>query len=96
MDWGRLLPGYWLQNFPTNLVWDEFVSKAIDEDRVKAISQHYAAIGGMRVWIENYPYAYGRPVGVAGLSNILPTVKTRKKLRAALMDMALKQLLGQL
>lgn len=89
VDWSRLLPSYWIQNYPTNMFWDRFVAEAISRGEVEAESPCRAKVGGVSVWVGNWPYAYGYPYNVPGLSEVMPTVATRKRLRDMLMSKAL-------
>lgn len=47
-----------LQN-PYNAILDEFIRKAIDQDRVVFVDQFTCKIGDIPIWISNYPYASG-------------------------------------
>lgn len=84
MDWYRLLPRYWMQKKPTDYEWDEALNKALDLHVVEVLSKYEVQIGPFKVWIENWPYAYGKRY--ANGSSGLPKVATRKRLRAAIED----------
>lgn len=77
-DWQRLLPRYWYQNNPTDWIWDAVLNRALDhfEPRLGCFT---CKIGPLNVWIGNWPYAYGYN---HGRSEGLPSVATRKRLRA--------------
>ena len=84
IDWQRLIPRYWLQNTHTDWTWDALLNQLMDEH--EPVEEYAVAIfGGVEVWVRNYPYAYGSPYNVAGLGgDPLPSVATRKRLRAIL------------
>lgn len=80
MDLSRLLPRYWIQNYPTNMEWDAMLNDLMDRYPPTDRGDYTVTFGPVEVWIENWPYAYGRidrPTHV----DLLPTVKTRKRLR---------------
>ena len=85
-EFRRLLPSYWYQNAPTNLKWDATLNEALDRG-VDSIGYCVAKVGGIDVWIENWPYAYGSHYrAFDSLDRPLPTIKTRLRLRAAIDD----------
>ena len=82
MDWHRLLPLYWLQNEPTDQGWDQALNMLLNKHEPEVGNgPHTVTIGGVEVWIGNWPYAYGKAYGKH--SSGLPTVVTRKRLRKA-------------
>lgn len=80
MDWQRLWPKYWLQNAPTNYEWDSILNDLLDKHTPEKRNLT-VFIGGIEVWVGNWPYAYGSPYH-RGVKDVLPTVETRKRLRA--------------
>lgn len=57
----RLLrPRHWLRAYPTSLTWDAFVLRAIASGDVERICDYTAKVGGVMVWVANFPYGYGR------------------------------------
>jgi hypothetical protein len=86
MDWHRLKPRYWIQVGPTCPVWDSILSKALAEYDVADITQHTCTIGPLTVWIENWPYGYGKSHGNGFPDTGLPKVGTRKRLRRAIQN----------
>lgn len=83
MDWERLFkPRYWSQNYPTDLNWDAALNAALDKHVVE-LGNYTVDVGQFRVWIENWPYAYGY---LYGDKKGLPKVSTRKRLRKAVGD----------
>lgn len=77
----RLLrPRHWLRNYPTSLVWDAFVLRAIAAGDVRRIDEYHAMVGGKDVWVQNYPYAYGAPYP----GEVLPSARTVDLLAEAL------------
>jgi hypothetical protein len=83
MDWQRLIPGFWLQNYKTDLDWDRALNKALDADNINVVSSCTVMVNGIPVWIENWPYAYGSLYSSG--CNFLPKVATRKRLRKAIL-----------
>jgi hypothetical protein len=79
MDWGRLIPGYWVQNYPTDLEWDAVLNTIMDEAKEVHLSAYTTKIDGIVIWTHNYPYAYGRCYSIRETG--VPKVKTRKRLR---------------
>lgn len=80
-DWYRLFrPCFWIQNEPTNWEWDAVLNAKLDENPDIELSRngHTVFIGGIEVWVSNYPYAYGYPYR----PNVerLPSGKTRARL----------------
>ena len=81
-DWWRLLPRYWGQNYPTCREWDAVLNGLLDAFD-PAPGMHTANLGGIEVWTQNWPYAYGSQYSPLK-SELLPMVRTRKRLRLAL------------
>jgi hypothetical protein len=73
---------------PVNETWDAFVLDAVSRGDVERIDQYTAKVGGVSVWVENYPYAFGYPsqpeIGV------LPKLSTRRALFQALVLATIK------
>lgn len=93
-----LRPNYWIQNYPTCDKYSDEIENLIDSGaEVEVIDRFTAKIDGRKLWIENYPYAYGREearvenyyymYGVYFYENlnegfeVLPTARVRKKLK---------------
>lgn len=94
-EFRRLLPNYWYQNAPTNMKWDATLNAALDRG-VDSIGYCVANVGGIDVWIENWPYAYGSYYrGFGSLDRPLPTIKTRLRLKAAIEDFENAKLLAK-
>jgi hypothetical protein len=88
MDWYRLLPQYWIQNDPTDLAWDKTLNELLDKHEIEVCSEHTIRLGRARIWVSNWPFAFGQLVtsdfvDISGL----PRVATRKRLRAALLQL---------
>lgn len=97
MDWYRLLPRYWMQNEPTDYEWDEALNKALDLHVVEVLSKYEVQIGPFKVWIENWPYAYGSRRLAHGFGiKSLPKVATRKRLKKAVKLPALPSPMAEL
>ena len=82
IDWQRLIPSYWMQNYPTSWEWDALLNALLDEQHQITFGSLTVTIGGAEVWAGNYPYAYGHPY--APEIHSLPSVATRKRLRRAI------------
>jgi hypothetical protein len=79
-DWRRFLPRYWSQNDRTDYEWDGLLNDLLDIEQPLKISDHYCKIGDFKIWISNWPYAYGNLEG----SDCLPSVSTRIRLKREL------------
>lgn len=82
IDWYRLLPHYWIQNYPTCEFWDCKLNKLLDENELVVDGLYRGTLGGVDVWLGNFPYAYGTTYP----NGTLPTVKTRLRLRKIHME----------
>lgn len=65
---------------PYSAEWDAFLSSAIEAGDVKLVDEYRAEVGGVAVWIANYPHAFGKPF--RGLE-VLPSLQTRERLHKA-------------
>lgn len=84
MDWYRLWPTFWRQNYKTDLEWDKLLNAALDRYEVKRGIVHTVNIGPLKVWVSNWPYAYGHPCRMSEFSKeVLPKVSTRLRLSKA-------------
>ena len=83
IDWQRLFkPYYWNQNYQTCWEWDALLNDILDKAEKVEKTLHRTNIDGVELWTDNWPYAYGRPIlSYRGTVNVLPSVKTRKRLR---------------
>lgn len=87
IDWLRLFPIYWFQNYPTCEKWDSILNGALDSFEPRPIGNTglTTEVGPFTVWTGNWPYAYGGNYGgnpsARSASNILPKVNTRRRLR---------------
>ena len=81
IDWHRIIcPAAWIQNYPTSMEWDAALNLMMDNKfPVKRISELVIELGSSSIWIGNYPYAFGHPYPEP---EVLPKVKTRKRLMA--------------
>lgn len=81
-DWRRLVaPRFWLQNYPTDWEWDATLNRLLDTHDPKP-GYMTVSLGGVDVWVSNWPYSYGYPY--TPRMDGLPSVATRKRLRAAI------------
>lgn len=83
-DWERFWPLYWFQNSQTSREWDRMLNYLLDHHEVIQDSDLSVKIGPVTVWVGNWPYAYGSPWTPE--IDVLPTVKTRKRLRSLVPD----------
>lgn len=79
-----LLPIHWLRNSGTNKHWDTFVLKQLENPSFEPLSNSncLVSLNGAPIWVANYPYAYGSPIGSTGGAN-LPSRITVMKLKEA-------------
>ena len=72
--WLRVLhPRFWVQNYPINHVWDAKLRSLLKTETFVKENLCICKIGPHLVWVENYPYASFRPIGLA----VMPTRRTR-------------------
>lgn len=98
-----LRPNFWFQNYPTCDNYSNEIENLIDNYAdVEVLDEFTAKIGGKKIWIENYPYAYGREIvmfedyyymygvyfheNLNEESEVLPTARVRKKLKDYIAD----------
>ena len=80
-------PSCWLQNYTYSSLWDRELRRMLDKgDKIVIVDNYYVKIGGVEVWVENYPYAYGRPNGI----EIRPSRSTVLRLHDAVLVVHLK------
>lgn len=80
-DWYRLLPKFWMQNEPTDRLWDAILNKALDEFGYNRRSDCTGTVGPFTVWVSNYPYSTGWAYEGIGPRKALPMCRTRIRLR---------------
>ncbi len=91
MDWYRLLPQFWIQNNPTSLMWDAALNDLLDKHEPILDARGFVCqIGPAIVWIENWPYAYGRLYSPD--MRMLPRVSTRFRLRREIETACLRKM----
>lgn len=88
--WAFLRTAFVFFQEPFSEEWDEFLRAEIPNG-VKRLDDYYVEIGGLSVWVENYPYAFGRPSDgprvrpsretIILLGQIINSRRTRKKPR---------------
>lgn len=85
-----LSPTHWISVYPTNKVWDKKLQTLLENPQFEFVSAGRISLNGIQIWIENYPYAYGSKCIETGYTfnkiNLLPTRKTRIRLRKAVND----------
>lgn len=89
IDFGRFLPNFWLQNYPTNDHWDRILNDLLDMHDLKRVGSCTVKIGPIVVWIANYPYAFGSPR--VPMQLCLPRVRTRRRLKKLVNRMLAKE-----
>ena len=82
MDLYRLLPPYWLQNYPTNMEWDRTLNELLDRGPITELDSHTVKVAGVTIWVSNWPYSYGNPYNPE--VKVAPRVATRKRLQNAI------------
>lgn len=82
MDWYRILPLYWFQNSATCPLWDKALNEALGRYPVENVTGYSCSVGPLKVWIANWPYAYGSDQNGSS-EELLPKVATRKRLKKA-------------
>lgn len=71
--------------YRTDAEWDAILSQALDEGRVEFRPTPigdglWCFVGDCRVWINNWPYAYGSPHDPVRM-DVLPSRRTASRLR---------------
>ena len=81
-------PKFWVMEHPYSKHWDIKLNEMLDkENNVKIVSDFTARVGGMDVWIGNYPYAYGNPKTL----DIRPSRATIERLHKAVIKALIKE-----
>lgn len=55
-------PSCWIRNYRTNKFWDKKINQCLDNPCFSSLSEHAVMLNGMKIWIENHPYASVRDV----------------------------------
>lgn len=91
-DFHRLFtPSAWIQSTPTDWEWDKQLNALLDTNpRVISLDEFHVELEvaenkSIELWVANYPYAYGFPYSYS--SRLLPSYKTRKRLKNYLMPL---------
>lgn len=72
-------PAYWVSNNSISKPWDRRLRTLIKEGAEVTNADDFTVdLGGITIWVSNYPYAYGNKRHV---SSFLPTRRTRYLLR---------------
>lgn len=79
----RLNPHWAIMNNRYDYEWDVFLTTALDLNMV-GIRGLSASIGDRRVWVGNFPYAYGGEIERFSIGDLSgrPSFRTIKRLRA--------------
>lgn len=78
-------PHFWLSNYPVDWDYDKFLRFEFKEHGIKRISEFEAMVGHTKVWVSNYPYAFGSISGPQS-DNGLPSQRLRKAMMIGLGD----------
>jgi hypothetical protein len=82
IDWERVFkPLYWSQLYPTCWEWDALLNEILDKAEKIENRTYTANIDGVEIWTSNWAYAYGSPYVRMNKTDVLPSVKTRKRLK---------------
>lgn len=68
-------PSFWIQNNPSCPFLDDFINDCLDKGDVEIVNAYYVKLRDRLVWVQNYPYAFGRDD-----RNVLPYPLTRVRL----------------
>ena len=81
-------PKFWGMEYPYSRPWDFMLNEMLnEEDNVKIVSEFTARVGGVDVWIGNYPYAYGNPKPLS----IRPSRATIERLQEEVIRAVMKE-----
>jgi hypothetical protein len=77
-------PSFWLQNVRTSYEWDAQLRQLMQEHGVRRIDNCTADVGGVTIWIKNYPYGFGKRF-MSPLNGLpIPAPITRRRIIEAL------------
>lgn len=54
------MPSFWIINNPISDDWDNELNLMLDHLEISIANEYYCKIGGVEIWIENYPYGYAQ------------------------------------
>ena len=81
-------PKFWVMEHPYSRQWDIKLNEMLDkENNIKVVNGFWARVGGVDVWIGNYPYAYGNPE----LIDVRPSRATIERLQDAVIETLIKE-----
>jgi hypothetical protein len=92
-------PIWWSMNNRYSKRWDIELNRLIDQDNgvIYYISDNITffdiQFGDIKVWVNNYPYAYGTPIAKGIPSNIRPSRETIERLKEYVESIEKKELL---
>lgn len=75
-----------IRNARTCPILDKWMNDALKKPEFKSDGKYTVMLNGRKIWIGNYPYAYGKLYG----DELLPSRSTVKKLRKAHMKWLLE------
>lgn len=77
-----LRPTFWLRNHPTCKYLDYTINALLDDGHTpRKTSEYTVELGGLNLWVSNYPYAFGNEYPG---DKALPSRKTALRLYRAL------------
>lgn len=77
-------PECWMDNHPVDDAWDAKLNQMLDNPKFEAErvgARFTVKLNGHRIWISNFPYAYGSLYTDEGKLDVLPRRRTRYRLR---------------
>lgn len=74
-----LRPRFWFRNYSFNADWDRRLNEILDSPEFENMDNYWAEINGVKIWIANYPYAYGQ----LGGTEVMPSRETVERLHKA-------------
>lgn len=81
-------PNFWVMVEPYSRQWDIKLNEMLDkENSVRVVSEFWVDVGGIKVWIGNYPYGYGNPE----LIGVRPSRATIERLREAVIKSVIEE-----
>lgn len=75
-------PSLWTQIHPYSREWDRELKRLMTKHKFQIEDRYVASLGGVKVWIENHPYASMRPQGICVRAKRATIAAATKKLVA--------------
>ena len=75
-------PRFWISNYKTDAKHDALINRILDiNSPVRFDGKFVADVGNTRLWVSNYPYAFGHAYPVKDDDCVLPYRRTRQRLK---------------